>query len=145
MWLMTPRGFYSVVEHREHPGLVIVRARAREDLERLDELWRDVGRRESNWPLLTIQETPEADYPYRTNMAKTEWATLASELASEIDYDNFKDAVKEVDSDRALLYMGLWWRLRQIELPEIIEQAELWDMSEPLDWRGRPVPPGQMT
>ncbi|MCP9491271.1 MAG: hypothetical protein MSC31_15550 [Solirubrobacteraceae bacterium MAG38_C4-C5] len=33
MWLLTPRGFYSVVANHDDPETVLVRARVREDLE----------------------------------------------------------------------------------------------------------------
>ena len=35
MWLMTTRGFYSVVEHRDDADRLLVRARTREDIEAL--------------------------------------------------------------------------------------------------------------
>ena len=36
MWLMTTRGFYSVVEHRDDADRLLVRARTREDIEALE-------------------------------------------------------------------------------------------------------------
>lgn len=107
MWVMTPRGFYSVVQHREQPGNVIVRARAWDDLMAL-------LNRHPEWTL-QIEETPTADYKYRVHMARVEWEQLVAEMASEIDYDNFKNAVKRENKDRATTYMGVWSRLLSIE------------------------------
>ncbi len=38
MWITTTRGFFSVLAHCDQPEMVLVRARAREDLESLAEL-----------------------------------------------------------------------------------------------------------
>lgn len=128
MWILTPRGFYSVVEHREHPGLVIVRARARADLENLDDLWCELQEGRTVRPL-DIEQTPKADYPYRTQVAKSEWASMTAAMAREIDYPNFKDAVKKVNADRAtFVYMAVWSALRRIEQEEFD-----WDADEPVD------------
>ena len=38
MWLMTTRGFFSVVEHREDDNILLIRARCKQDIEALADL-----------------------------------------------------------------------------------------------------------
>lgn len=102
MWLVTTRGFYSAVEDHEHLGNVLVRARVREDLEALVDLI----------PSLEVHETPERDYRFRASVPREAWANAVAELAREIDYPNFKNAVAELQgSDRAHVYSGVWGTL----------------------------------
>src|SRR4051794_4472799 len=62
MWLVATQGFYSVVAHRRHPDRVIVRARAREDLEALrDQI-----------PGLRVFSDPHADYRWRAVVTRAE-------------------------------------------------------------------------
>ena len=99
MWLITTRGFYSVVEHRSDPERLIVRARRREDLEALAELIPD----------LEIFSDRRADYRWRAVVARAEWALAVAQLAAEIDYSNFKSAVgQRQDDERAGLYAEVW-------------------------------------
>ena len=99
MWLVTTRGFYSVVENHDDPEGLLVRARVREDLESLADLI----------PGLGVEETPERDYRFRAAVTRDAWATAAAELAREIDYPNFKNAVAERQgSSRAHVYSGVW-------------------------------------
>lgn len=87
MWIMSKCGFFSVVEHRQDRDLVIVRARVRKHLERLSE----------HNPVVTlqIQETPDADYRFRSLVKKDDWAELAFWMAGDVDYPNFKAAACE--------------------------------------------------
>lgn len=106
MWLLTTRGFYSVVEHRSDPERLIIRARRREDLEALAELI----------PGLEIFSDRRADYRWRAVVSRSEWALAAALLAAEIDYPNFKRAVGERQSaERAALYEEVWRLLRSLQ------------------------------
>lgn len=113
MWIMTERGFYSVVAHRENPRQVLVRARVREDLERLLEMMEAPAFPVVNQ--LEIQSTPAADYPYRVYMPRLIWEEMAVRLAAEIDYPNFKDRVAKTDSDKLGAYHEVWAGLQQLE------------------------------
>lgn len=62
MWLMTTRGFYSVVEHRDDAERLIVRARCRGDIEALAGLVSGV-------PV----ELASADYAWRVEVTRSEW------------------------------------------------------------------------
>jgi hypothetical protein len=99
MWVFTPQGFYSVVVHRDDPSLVLVRARAREDLENL----------QTQLPGLVIFEDAAADYLYRAIVKREDWKRALAELADAMDYDNFKDAVTERQGEeRHRLYLRVW-------------------------------------
>ena len=99
MWLITTRGFHSAVEDREEPGCVLVRARAREDLEALGDLI----------PRIAVCETPERDYRFRASVPREAWETAAAALAEEIDYPNFKNAVADRQGPaRAHAYSDVW-------------------------------------
>lgn len=99
MWLFTPHGFYSAVEHRNQPDTIIVRARDADDLEAL----------RSYIPDLEVVETTNADYRYRAFVSRSEWASAVSTMSRQIDYDNFKNAVKKRQGEhRASVYMRVW-------------------------------------
>ncbi len=82
---MTTIGFFSIVAHRNISSAVLVRARAREHLEALDKELPAKPPRE-------IEDTPDADYPYRMIVARRDMAEWLSEHVHAIDYDNFKNA-----------------------------------------------------
>ena len=106
MWLVSTRGFFSTVAHRDRPELVLVRARARADLESLSEL---VGP-------LEITHTPHRDYAFRAEVPRERWSAALVLLAAEIDYPNFKDAVAERQGhDRARIYHRVWSDLTKLQ------------------------------
>lgn len=98
MWLFTVEGFLSVVEHRDDPNKVVVRARNRVALESIAE---SLG--------VEIASTPTADYPCRIVITREQMANLAAAFVREIDYDNFKNAAHSLGDkqyDKAL--MQVW-------------------------------------
>ncbi|MGI9021357.1 MAG: hypothetical protein ACR2G3_11685 [Solirubrobacterales bacterium] len=106
MWLFTTQGFYSVVAHRNDAAKVIVRARAREDLEAL----------KNQIPSLRIFEDAEADYRYRAVVDHEKWVAAVAILAAGIDYPNFKSAVAERQGiDRERVYMRVWAEMLGIQ------------------------------
>lgn len=110
MWILTTRGMYSVVLEADRPGWVLVRARRRDDLERLMELVEPHVRR-----LPPVIATPERDYPFRIKLQGRVWADVAEALAQEIDYTNFKDEVERVQGRwRHDVYARVWTILRQL-------------------------------
>lgn len=114
MWLTTTRGFYSAVAHRTKKDTVIVRARAEADLLNLCERHADV--KDLDAPGLTVTHTPEGDYHWRIEMPKATWLALLVVLGDDIDYPNFKSAVKaKQGAERAAIYMGVWARLLLIQ------------------------------
>ena|SRR5581483_10783196 len=106
MWLFTTQGFYSVVAHRRDPDRLLVRARAREDLEALrDQI-----------PNLRISSDRTADYRWRAVVTRGEWIAAVAQLATEIDYDNFKSAVAaRQGAKRERLYARVWAEMRKLQ------------------------------
>ena len=109
MWIHTDQGFVSVVAHDDRPDDLLVRARARGDLEALvpagTETWRD----------------DMADYPWRAVVRRSEFAAVMAAAIVGIDYRNFKNRTYEtLGSERTHLLHDVWSTLRRIEG---IEQA----------------------
>ena len=106
MWLFTSFGFYSVVLDRTGKKLM-VRARARDDLDRL---------RDAYLPSLSkTMSSPKLDYPFRAFAKPTLFARAAAKIAKDIDYPNFKARVaKQMGEDRAHLYEKVWAVMRKV-------------------------------
>lgn len=102
MWLMTTRGFYSVVEHRDDPGRLLVRARCRADIDALGDLV-------AAEPVLL----DDADYAWRVEVSRAEWAAALQVLAAEVRYPNFKSAVADAAHHDA--YLRVWAALRALD------------------------------
>lgn len=100
MWLFTKHGFYSVVEDRADPRMLIVRARVRQDLVRL---LRDAGEKKR---VRGIRSTRDADYEYRVWLPRSLVAQIAAGAVRAIDYANFKDAF--ADKSRKGKLMQVW-------------------------------------
>jgi len=108
MWLFCKQGFYSAVQHRDNPEIILLRARFDGDLECLLE---HCGC--ENYKVF-IKETPDADYRFRVELPRAMWGDIVKQVADEIDYDNFKNSVHEGQgSARDAAYMGCWWELRK--------------------------------
>lgn len=129
MWLVTPYGFYSAIAHRSKPDTLIVRARARTDLETL------IERFELN---ATIETILKADYPHRIELPKSTWADVVARMAQSIDYANFKDEAKRVSGKRrADVLMRVWSALRDIERDDPTLPKSGWARQESA-WRALP-------
>lgn len=109
MWLITPIGFFSIVQKPEdvERDTLTVRARIESDLDNL---------RNGPLPLLgpTMINTG-TDYPYRAIAPKKDVAKALSELTLEMDYSNFKQEVANRQGNaRAHLYGELWHVLHKL-------------------------------
>jgi len=110
MWLMTPIGFFSIVEK---PGdragnTLTIRARVKSDLEALGQRYLpDMGE---------IRDHQGTDYRYRAVAPRTSVANAMSQLTLDLDYDNFKDEVHRVQGDeRARTYGEVWCALYRLQ------------------------------
>jgi hypothetical protein len=83
MWLFTPDGLVSIVAHRDEPGCLLVRARARAHLV---SFLRGLPAKQR----ATIRRTPDADYPYRATVPRKAAADVVAKLVLALDYPNFK-------------------------------------------------------
>jgi len=105
MWLFTTDGFYSVVQDKDDPDRVVVRARTAEDMARFAMAVGYPG----EW-----KHTPKADYAYRLIVARDLFIQWTAEQAAKIDYPNFKDAVQQRQGvGRAFVYSGVWDTVRR--------------------------------
>lgn len=110
MWLITPDGFFSVVQKpgdAQHQQLT-VRARVASDLDRL---------RDTYLPELGQTVTGAGtDYAYRATAPREAVAAAMARIASAIDYANFKDEVKHRQGwSRANAYHHVWHALYALQ------------------------------
>lgn len=110
MWLFCEDGFYSIVQDRRDPHVLIVRARDRRDLETLYRRARAAAPASEFGPIV---ETADTDYRYRFAAPRELVARLAMRTVERIDYPNFKDRIAAVQgSERASLYAQVWALVR---------------------------------
>lgn len=109
MWVFTNRGFFSVVEYADDPTMLVVRARAKRDLDAL----------RSMIPGLKIVVLKNRDYEYRAFVTREAWETAILALTRDIDYGNFKDSVKaKMGPGRAGIYTRIWSVALDIARPQ---------------------------
>lgn len=148
MWTATTRGFFSAVQHRDDPSLLVVRTRDHADATTLRDwyaAWQtDMAKiahalsgkpaaLEGPVPAITTYEF--SDYPWRVIMPRSAWGAFLAESVEDLDYGNFKDAVKHTQgADRAGVYANVWAALLRLEAldpmgrrPEYDERDEDWD------------------
>lgn len=110
MWIFNKAGFFSVVgDGAGGAGYdLVVRARARVDLDRL---------RETYAPALgATVATPGRDYPYRARITREHFAEVLARSALDVDYDNFKGMVGLTQgAARAHVYLDVWRAMNQLE------------------------------
>lgn len=70
----------------------MVRARSRRHIESLQKRFPQLAS-------LPIGDTPNTDYRFRIVVPKPVWVEVAQELASEVDYGNFKDLAHSQSGD----------------------------------------------
>jgi hypothetical protein len=114
MWVFTERGFYSVVQKPGsfHSDILTVRARVRQDLVRLClDLQADPDRE--------IHDSPPgsgADYPYRMEIHRDDFALWLSRQIYLLSYANFKARVLSLfGSFRERVYHRVWTTLFSLE------------------------------
>src|ERR1035441_1444680 len=107
MWIFTTIGFFSVVQKKPRDKFLTVRARDPKDLDRLRERVPDLG----------PTELEGGDYCCRALISRAAFAAGLVKIASEIDYDKFKNAVqKSMGSHRAGIYHDVWTAAYRIQL-----------------------------
>jgi hypothetical protein len=111
---MTTEGFFSAVEHRDDPSVVLVRARCAGDIRAL---CLRTGRSPAE-----AEQNLSADYEWRLEMPREEWEETLAGFAADIDYDNFKNAVKSLPHKNA--YGRVWAVLLQLQYPEVLDESD---------------------
>lgn len=95
MWIFLNNAMLSAIKHPTDAKLLIVRARAKGDLERV------FGQR------VKVRRSPERDYAYRTVVTRHALRSAMANQIDAIDYGNFKGSVKQRDRHDAYLHV---WR-----------------------------------
>lgn len=120
MWLITPQGFLSIVSKAPAgPDELLVRGRM-------------AGHITAIFPEAKVFESDGTDYRYRAVVSRDDVALALVNLAYSIDYDNFKNEVKEKRFHDAL--MGVWSTLARLQpfgaygsrRGAVRKQSELW-------------------
>ena len=107
MWILTPFGFFSVVQ-KKGDSLLSIRARVYNDLQRLQDKYLN-----GNHP---IKKGGHTDYPYRIFVSHRDWGKALTQMAEDIDYANFKRQVKaEQGAKRSQLYGQVWGTLYALQ------------------------------
>ena len=107
MWILTPFGFFSVVQKKGDDTLS-VRARVRVDLQNLIEQYLP-----QNAP---IHEGGYSDYPYRIFVSHADWSKALASITRDIDYPNFKRKVKANQGViRSKIYGNVWRELYTLQ------------------------------
>lgn len=131
MWLITPVGFFSIVQKSSDLAgdTLTVRARVRSDLEAL--------RTQFLPELGEIHESKTNDYRFRTVAPRAAVAAAMASLATQLQYSNFKNQVAKVQGPaRAHLYHGVWDVLYQLQTaPGTYEITA----SNPMPDNGKPI------
>ena len=89
---------------------VMIRARVRKHLDAL------IARFAELLASAKVQVDAGTDYRYRIIVGKKVWTAIASELADEIDYGNFKGAVQDHEYHQAM--MSVWDRMNRMQTEE---------------------------
>lgn len=82
MWLFTTHGFFSIVEHKDDPNCLLVRARVKGDIERY-------------WPHADVQRTDDADYLYRAKLPREDVESAILRIVQDIKYTSYKGALED--------------------------------------------------
>lgn len=85
MWIFQPDGFFSAVEHRDNPDMILVRCRAKVHAQRLLASLPEAERPE------LVETPPPADYRWRAVLTRVQWVYVVARWAAGIDYGNFKN------------------------------------------------------
>jgi len=104
VWIYTVSGFYSIVEDRDDPDLLLVRARVKGDIQRL-------------WPQAEVAFTPDHDYAYRCLLPRRIVGHAVSEAIKKVGYHSYKDAVR--DKRRSIDYLKVWTAM--VEMQSVLE------------------------
>lgn len=110
MWIVTRIGFFNIIEQDDdrEKGLLTVKARSREDLQRLKDhyVWTD-GR--------DIEESLVTDYRFRFKAPRKNVEEAIMQLVSEIDYGKTKPAISKDFPERSAIYLAVWDTLLEIQ------------------------------
>lgn len=109
MWLFTTHGFFSIVQHKDNPDYLLVRARVKGDIERY-------------FPGADVQRTDDADYLYRATIPRSQVMDVVMDVVRNIDYTSFKGALK--DKSRYAYHMDASAAMRDMQADYMLSEYE---------------------
>lgn len=115
MWVFTPQGFFSAVQHRDDKTKVMVRCRCEMHARRLSDKITSM-----KYPRPPVVHTPPpADYEWRLTISKMEWTAFLRRSTVEMDYPNFKNAAAKVEHPPGFLpaLHDVWDDLYRVQHP----------------------------
>ena len=112
MWLITPIGFFSVVQKPGGCDKLTVRARVKSDLQALKAHYLpELGR---------IQDSSVNDYRFRALAPRQAVARAFEQMVLQIDYDNFKSEVhRRQGKSRERVYHDVWGILYRLQVERV--------------------------
>ena len=118
MWVFSKTGFVSIVQHREEPEILIVRARVLEDLE---EFAKTLSLKSKQ--TVRIEYSEKADYAFRLYAERKQVVAVVRKMVADINYDNFKKSVEDDSPDRSRAYMKCWASMNQLQAERLGEET----------------------
>lgn len=118
MWIVTPIGFFNIVQQDSdrEKGLLTVKARSLEDIDNFNK------RLEGGE--VAIEESMTADYRYRLKAHHIEVANVIGYMVRDIDYGKTKPAISKNFPERAGIYLDVWDVLGIIQYAEAPKDRE---------------------
>jgi len=110
MWLITPTGFFSIVEKPadRKTDTLTIRARVRSDLVAL--------KRDYLPSLGRIRDNLDTDYRYRATARRSDVGQALVQMVAALSYDNFKSEVAMRQGvERAHVYHDVWDVLHSLQ------------------------------
>lgn len=111
MWIFMKQAMLSVVEDKDHPELLHVRARLKGDIEAV-------------FPDAEVIELTVCDYRFRVSLPREQVVEAIAEQMRSIDYVDFKSQVH--DRERHDAYVQVWSAMQRAQV-----RAEDAEMREP--------------
>lgn len=126
MWIAMNDSFVSVVKNQQDKGnkTLMVRARVKEDLENL-------------CPGKKIIVTPTSDYRFRVVITREEFADIMANRVENINYNNFKNSVKEDWRHNA--YLKIWTTMYNVQEDKYEREYRWWENYQHYPYYQTPV------
>ncbi len=101
MWIFQNDSFLSVVEHRDQPGMLLVRSRVEGDIQKV-------------FPAVEVFQIGDADYRYRAIVSRDDLKAALAAAVDGIDYPNFKNSIAKEDVKRKQAYLSVWTAMANV-------------------------------
>lgn len=95
MWVFLNDAMLSIVQDRDDPSMMVVRARAKGDIAKV-------------FPGTQEISIPGSDYSWRAWIARETVAEALVNEVNDIDYTNFKNSINKADKTRHDAYLDVW-------------------------------------